>query len=269
MMTNLIFPRSNRSRLQSLPFSGRCFGYAFSSGRQRPVCARCLCSVGLSRWMTCSLWLLDFLFMRQAAACRASASAGGRLSAGRRTGAGRENHRPAEIRSLWGKPWGPVPCEMCVWEVLCRRWSEPEDSPDALIAMRLSVAFRIPLHRPCGTGYGAFRSGTAAASPGELRGEGHKKGCHDFATALWRKERDSNPRYSYPYTAFRVRPDRPLRHLSLKPSAKIISFLRIRPILPINFHKSFVFLAPRPFPSGRSAAFCRLLEAVFSQRPGF
>ena len=32
---------------------------------------------------------------------------------------------------------------------------------------------------------------------------------------VWRKERDSNPRYSYPYTAFRVRPDRPLRHLSL------------------------------------------------------
>ena len=29
-----------------------------------------------------------------------------------------------------------------------------------------------------------------------------------------RRERDSNPRYSYPYTAFRVRPDRPLRHLS-------------------------------------------------------
>lgn len=32
---------------------------------------------------------------------------------------------------------------------------------------------------------------------------------------VWRKERDSNPRYSYPYTAFRVRPDRPLRHLSM------------------------------------------------------
>ena len=31
-----------------------------------------------------------------------------------------------------------------------------------------------------------------------------------------RRERDSNPRYSCPYTAFRVRPDRPLRHLSLK-----------------------------------------------------
>ncbi len=27
-------------------------------------------------------------------------------------------------------------------------------------------------------------------------------------------QRDSNPRYSCPYTAFRVRPDRPLRHLS-------------------------------------------------------
>ena len=33
---------------------------------------------------------------------------------------------------------------------------------------------------------------------------------------LLRRERDSNPRYSCPYTAFRVRPDRPLRHLSLK-----------------------------------------------------
>ena len=29
-----------------------------------------------------------------------------------------------------------------------------------------------------------------------------------------RRDRDSNPRYSCPYTAFRVRPDRPLRHLS-------------------------------------------------------
>ena len=35
------------------------------------------------------------------------------------------------------------------------------------------------------------------------------------AVRFWRKERDSNPRYSYPYTAFRVRPVRPLRHLSL------------------------------------------------------
>ena len=35
----------------------------------------------------------------------------------------------------------------------------------------------------------------------------------DFQRLL-RRERDSNPRYSCPYTAFRVRPDRPLRHLS-------------------------------------------------------
>ena len=32
---------------------------------------------------------------------------------------------------------------------------------------------------------------------------------------FWRKDRDSNPGNSCPFTAFRVRPDRPLRHLSL------------------------------------------------------
>ena len=31
---------------------------------------------------------------------------------------------------------------------------------------------------------------------------------------LWRRKRDSNPRNSYPFTAFRVRPVRPLRHFS-------------------------------------------------------
>ena len=40
-----------------------------------------------------------------------------------------------------------------------------------------------------------------------------KSTSHCFVLFL-RKERDSNPRYSCPYTAFRVRPDRPLRHLS-------------------------------------------------------
>ena len=30
----------------------------------------------------------------------------------------------------------------------------------------------------------------------------------------WRRGRDSNPRYGYPYSAFRVRRDRPLCHLS-------------------------------------------------------
>ena len=46
-----------------------------------------------------------------------------------------------------------------------------------------------------------------------------QKNCkHSFAVCrlglVLRRERDSNPRYSCPYTAFRVRPDRPLRHLS-------------------------------------------------------
>ena len=41
----------------------------------------------------------------------------------------------------------------------------------------------------------------------------------DFQRLL-RRERDSNPRYSCPYTAFRVRPDRPLRHLSLIPKQR-------------------------------------------------
>ena len=41
---------------------------------------------------------------------------------------------------------------------------------------------------------------------------------------LWRKGRDSNPRYSCPYTAFRVRPDRPLRHLSFEKRCKDMYF---------------------------------------------
>ena len=43
---------------------------------------------------------------------------------------------------------------------------------------------------------------------------------HLFASFVLRKERDSNPRYSCPYTAFRVRPDRPLRHLSFQKRCK-------------------------------------------------
>src|ERR1700681_1118679 len=34
---------------------------------------------------------------------------------------------------------------------------------------------------------------------------------------LWRRGRDSNPRYGCPYAAFRVRCDRPLCHLSVAP----------------------------------------------------
>src|SRR3954452_10511877 len=35
----------------------------------------------------------------------------------------------------------------------------------------------------------------------------------------WRRGRDSNPRYGYPYSAFRVRRDRPLCHLSVVATA--------------------------------------------------
>jgi hypothetical protein len=41
---------------------------------------------------------------------------------------------------------------------------------------------------------------------------------------LWRRRRDSNPRSSYPDTAFRVRPDRPLRHFSINCRTKVILF---------------------------------------------
>ena len=49
--------------------------------------------------------------------------------------------------------------------------------------------------------------------------------CRVFAIlfVFQRRERDSNPRYSCPYTAFRVRPDRPLRHLQ-SPGTKNLSF---------------------------------------------
>ena len=54
----------------------------------------------------------------------------------------------------------------------------------------------------------------------------------DFQRLL-RRERDSNPRYSCPYTAFRVRPDRPLRHLSLSfGSANIDIFFHFHTFLP-------------------------------------
>ena len=44
-----------------------------------------------------------------------------------------------------------------------------------------------------------------------------------------RRDRDSNPGNSYPFTAFRVRPDRPLRHLSK-------SVLAFRPQIYYLFH---------------------------------
>ena len=43
-----------------------------------------------------------------------------------------------------------------------------------------------------------------------------------------RKERDSNPRYSCPYTAFRVRPVRPLRHLSFGLASEVSPQKRVQ-----------------------------------------
>jgi hypothetical protein len=37
---------------------------------------------------------------------------------------------------------------------------------------------------------------------------------HDVRVYIWRRGRDSNPRYPQGYNGFRDRPDRPLRHLS-------------------------------------------------------
>src|SRR6266699_5902151 len=38
---------------------------------------------------------------------------------------------------------------------------------------------------------------------------------------IWRRGRDSNPRYGYPYAAFRVRCFQPLSHLSAGPRAGV------------------------------------------------
>ena len=67
----------------------------------------------------------------------------------------------------------------------------------------------------------------------------------------WRRDRDSNPRYSCPYTAFRVRPDRPLRHLSFNSGAKIAIIL-----IPRRFAvRNLCFVAKNvsrvPAPKGR------------------
>ena len=44
--------------------------------------------------------------------------------------------------------------------------------------------------------------------------------------SIQRRGRDSNPRNSCPFTAFRVRPDRPLRHLSFFCGANIRTFFQ-------------------------------------------
>ena len=65
-----------------------------------------------------------------------------------------------------------------------------------------------------------------------------------FNMCALRRERDSNPRYSCPYTAFRVRPDRPLRHLSF-----LIVKRSVCLVLPCLLPSAFRLLHPGPLPS--------------------
>ena len=90
------------------------------------------------------------------------------------------------------------------------------------------IPLRICPHRGCGFPRATDTRQSAGGGCGPLPKEeeydrtGHKKNPQDIDLAdsahlnrgARRRERDSNPRYSCPYTAFRVRPDRPLRHLS-------------------------------------------------------
>ena len=57
----------------------------------------------------------------------------------------------------------------------------------------------------------ALASGETKKSTGESDGYGLEP---EFTRRGWRRGRDSNPRYGCPYSAFRVRRDRPLCHLS-------------------------------------------------------
>ncbi len=74
---------------------------------------------------------------------------------------------------------------------------------------------------------------------------------HCFSMCALRRERDSNPRYSCPYTAFRVRPDRPLRHLSFLIVKRSVCLV-LPCLLPSAFrllHPALSPLHPGPLPS--------------------
>ena len=71
----------------------------------------------------------------------------------------------------------------------------------------------------------------AEAIASEIAGRMHEKSRipPECSHSPLRRDRDSNPGNSYPFTAFRVRPDRPLRHLSK-------SVLAFRPQIYYLFH---------------------------------
>ena len=81
--------------------------------------------------------------------------------------------------------------------------------------------FGIPLWNDVGMGLwnlGLWTVGTRLAGPGKstgaLKKEAQQAGLTNLLRLLVRRDRDSNPGYSRPYAAFRVRSIRPLWHLS-------------------------------------------------------
>ena len=58
-------------------------------------------------------------------------------------------------------------------------------------------------------------------STGALKKEAQQAGLTNLLRSLGRRDRDSNPGYSHPYAAFRVRSIRPLWHLSSSGSAAL------------------------------------------------
>ena len=68
---------------------------------------------------------------------------------------------------------------------------------------------------------GASRLAGSGKSTGALKKEAQQAGLTNLLRSLGRRDRDSNPGYSHPYAAFRVRSIRPLWHLSSSGSAAL------------------------------------------------
>lgn len=68
---------------------------------------------------------------------------------------------------------------------------------------------------------GASRLAGSGKSTGALKKEAQQAGLPQPLRLLVRRDRDSNPGYSHPYAAFRVRSIRPLWHLSSSGSAAL------------------------------------------------
>jgi hypothetical protein len=75
---------------------------------------------------------------------------------------------------------------------------------------------------------------------------------------MWRRGRDSNPRYGYPYAAFRVRCIQPLCHLSkpLKAFANRFVARRVKTpiataLLPNAFGRAFLYRLPKGIVNAR------------------